>query len=179
MKRRYTYASHPAVALALSLVLLWHIGCPRISESNLDKAAKASRTIATRYVEVVDFIGTLWDGKVITSIETKDRLADALIKFGEGGKKFNGLLAQFSALHKDGNVPPNGWKVIVDNFDVLNKEFLEILNLIPGAPGLSSNAAFRAISAAILAIAQTLTTVGYHTPNIRTLEREVRRHGLA
>lgn len=169
--RRYTYASHPVMAVVL-IIAIFAPGCPRVSQSNLDKAAKASHTIATRYVEVVQFVDTLWETKVIKDLATKDRIADALITFGEGGKKFNALLLQMSELYKDGNVPPNGWKVIVDNFDALSKEFLEVLNLIPGAAGISSNPAFRAISAAILAIAQTLTTAGVNTPTMQRLQKE-------
>lgn len=175
--RRY---KHPAIALSIVLAIaLTQAACPRVSQSNLDKAAKASRTIATRYVEVVQFVDTLWETKVIKDLATKDRIADALIAFGEGGKKFNALLLQMSELHKDGNVPPNGWKVIVDNFDGLSKEFLQVLNLLPGAAGLSSNPAFRAISAAILAIAQTLVTAGVSTTNIDRLQKEAGRYGLA
>lgn len=175
--RRYR---NPSWALAVIFtIVLTQTACPRVSQSNLDKAAKASHTIATRYVEVVQFIDTLWETKVIKDLATKDRIADALITFGEGGKKFNGLLLQMSELYKDGNVPPNGWKVIVDNFDVLSREFLQVLNLLPGAAGLSSNPAFRAISAAILAIAQTLVTAGISTPNVNRLQKEAERYGLA
>lgn len=176
MKRSY----RPALALiAVYVIVLTQTACPRVSQSNLDKAAKASNTIATRYVEVVQFVDTLWETKVIKDLATKDRIADALIAFGEGGKKFNALLLQMSALHKDGNVPPNGWRVIVDNFDVLSGEFLQVINLLPGAAGLSSSPAFRAISAAILAIAQTLVTAGVRTPNIDQLQKEAARYGLA
>lgn len=168
--RRYTYASHPVMAVVL-IIAIFAPGCPRVSQSNLDKAAKASHTIATRYVEVVQFVDALYDNKAI-SLENKDKIMDALIVFGEGGKKFNGLLLQMSALYKDGNVPPNGWKVIVDNFDALSKEFLAVLNFLPGVSGISSNPAFRAITAAILAIAQTLTSVGVNTPTIEKLRRE-------
>lgn len=159
-----------ALAIVLAIVLT-QTACPKVSQSNLDKAAKASRTIASRYVEVVQFVDTLYDNRAI-SLENKDKIMDALIAFGEGGKKFNGLLLQMDALYKDGNVPPNGWKVIVDNFDALSREFLAVLNLLPGAAGISSNPAFRAITAAILAIAQTLTSVGVNTPTIEKLRRE-------
>lgn len=167
--RRYR---NPALVLAVVFtVVLTQTACPRVSQSNLDKAAKASRTIASRYVEVVQFVDTLYDNKAI-SLENKDKIMDALIAFGEGGKKFNGLLLQMDALYKDGNVPPNGWKVIVDNFDALSKEFLSVLNLLPRAAGISSNPAFRAITAAILAIAQTLVSIGANTPAIQKLQRE-------
>jgi hypothetical protein len=174
------YLPHRQVLLSLALVsCIVFTACPKISQPNLDRAAKASNTIATRYIEVVQFVDTLWETKVIKDLATKDRIADALIVFGEGGKKFNGLLLQMSQLYKDGNVPPSGWKVIVDNFDALSREFLQVLNLLPGAAGLSSNPAFRAISAAILAIAQTLTSVGVNTPNMQRLQREVMRYELA
>lgn len=169
--RRYTYASHPVMAVVL-IIAIFAPGCPRVSQSNLDKAAKASHTIATRYVEVVQFVDTLWETKVIKDLATKDRIADALITFGEGGKKFNGLLLQMSELYKDGNVPPNGWRVIVDNFDGLSADFLKVLNLLPNAAGLSSSPAFRAISAAVLAIAKELVSVGVSTPNIRQVQKE-------
>lgn len=162
--------------VALTTLVVSQTACPKVSQSNLDKAAKASHTIATRYVEVVQFVDTLWETKVIKDLATKDRIADALITFGEGGKKFNGLLLQMSELYKDGNVPPSGWKVIVDNFDGLSKDFLQVLNLLPGVAGLSSSPAFRAISAAILAIAQTLVTAGVSTPAIQQLEREAARY---
>lgn len=173
------YRRSPALVLAVVFaIVLTQTACPRVSQSNLDKAAKASRTIASRYVEVVQFVDTLWETKVIKDLATKDRIADALITFGEGGKKFNGLLLQMSELYKDGNVPPNGWKVIVDNFDGLSADFLKILNLLPNAAGLSSSPAFRAISAAVLAIAKELVSVGVNTPNIQNLQKEAARYGL-
>lgn len=167
----------PYLALLLVLVLS-QVACPKVSQSQLDKAAKASQTIATRYVEVVDFVDTLWETKVITSLEMKDKIADSLITFGKGGKKFNELLSQLSASHADGNLPPNVWKTVIDNFDQLSAEFLAVLNLLPNAAGLSSSPAFRAISAAVLAVAKVLVEVGVNTPRIQQLEERSRQYGL-
>jgi hypothetical protein len=151
--------------------------CPKVSESQLDKVAKSSRVVATRYVQVVDFVDALYTSKVI-DLATKDRIADGLIKFGENGKKFNGLIATLSSQYQGGSVPPNVWRTISENFDALSKDFLAIVSLIPQASGLSSNTAFRAISAAILALATTLSGVGISVPELERLKEGVSRYGL-
>lgn len=168
-----------AISLALTLCVLSQTACPKISQSSLDKAANASKTIATRYVEAVEFVTDLYKGGAIR-LELKDKIADGLITFGENGKKFNELLKTCSAQHKDGQVPASIWSTIAQNFDTLSADFLKILEFLPQAAGLGDSKAFRAISAAVLALAQILATHSI-IPDLkfRQLEREAQRHGLA
>lgn len=166
------------LAVILALVLIT-TACPKPSQSTLDKAAKASATVASRYVEAVDFVTNLYKGGAI-KLELKDKIADGLITFGENGKKFNDLIKTYSAQFGDGQVPPNIWSAISQNFDALSADFLKILSLLPQAAGLGDTKAFRAISAAVLALAQILSeTSVIPDSQFRQLEREVSRHGLA
>lgn len=166
------------LALMLTLVLL-NTACPKVSQSALDKGANASKTVATRYVEAVDFVADLYKGGAL-KLETKDKIADALITFGENGKKFNDLLKAYSAQYKDGQVPANIWSTIAQNFDTLSADFLKILEFLPQAAGLGDSKAFRAISAAVLALAQILSQNSVIPDGkFRQLEREAQRYGLA
>ena len=166
------------LALALSAVLFC-TACPvKVSQSALDRAAKASATIASRYVETVDLVGDLYKSGAL-SLAAKDKIADALIEFGEQGVKFNRLLKTYSAQFKDGNVPPNIWSVISTNFDTLSTEFLKVVNLLPGAAGLGNSKAFRAIAVAVVALAQVLASHSVIPESqLRQIETEVNRHGL-
>ena len=166
------------IALALCSVMLF-TACPKPSQSALDKAAKASDTVATRYVESVDFVTNLYKGGAL-KLELKDKIADALETFGKNGKKFNGLLATYSAQYANGQVPANVWSAIAKNFDELSADFLKILNFLPQAAGLADTKAFRAISAAVLALAQVLSENSV-IPNLKyqQLEREAHTYGLA
>lgn len=171
------------LAILLMVAVISYSGygfaCSRASQSALDKAANASRTVATRYVETVDFVTNLYKGGAI-KLELKDKLADALIAFGQNGKKFNDLLKTYSAQFSNGQVPANIWSVIAQNFDVLSADFLKILDFLPQAAGLGNSTAFRAISAAIMALAQVLSTNSI-IPELkfRQLEREAQKYGLA
>ncbi len=167
------------LALALTFCVLSQTACPKVSQSSLDRAANASKTISTRYVEAVDFVTSLYRGGVL-DIKLKDKIADALITFGENGKKFNDLLKTYSAQYQNGQVSANIWATIAQNFDTLSADFLKLLEFLPQAVGLSDSKAFRAISAAVLALAQILSQTSI-IPNekFRQLEREVRVNGLA
>lgn len=165
--------------VALTTLVVSQTACPlKVSESTLDKTAKASRTIATRYVETVDFVDGLWEAKVITNLATKDKIADALITFGKNGKRFNSLLAQYSTQFKDGNVPGNVWKTISEHWAEITRNFLIVLDMLPQAAGLAQSAAFRAISAAVLAIATSLAQTGFSVPKLKELQEGVSRNGL-
>ena len=167
-----------ALSLMIAFALL-NTACPKPSQSALDKAANASRTVATRYVETVDFVTTLYKGGTL-NLATKDKIADALETFGKNGKKFNELLAKYSSQYANGQVPSNIWKEIATNFDALSADFLKILNLLPQAAGLADTKAFRAISAAVLALARVLSENSI-IPSFKyeRLEREARTYGLA
>lgn len=167
--------------LALSLIIafaLLNTACPKVSQSALDKAANASKTIASRYVESVDFVTDLYKGGAL-KLEVKDKIADGLETFGNNGKKFNDLLKTYSAQYANGQVPPNVWSTIAQNFDQLSADFLKILDFLPQAAGLGDSKAFRAISAAVLALAQVLSQNSI-IPDLRfrQLEREVYSYGL-
>jgi hypothetical protein len=161
------------------MLALLSTACPKPSQSQLDKAANASSAIASRYVETVDFVITLYSSKVI-SLEIKDKIMGALVAFGESGKKFNDLLKTYSIQFKNGIVPPDIWSVISTNFDTLSRDFLKLLDFLPQAAGLSSNKAFRAISAAVVALAQVLSQTGV-IPDSRYhhLQKEAAHYGLA
>lgn len=170
------------LAILLIVALISYSGygfaCSRVSQSALDKAANASRTVATRYVETVEFVTDLYRGGAI-KLEMKDKIADALITFGQNGKKFNDLLKTYSAQFSDGQVPPSIWSTIAQNFDVLSADFLKIIDFLPQAAGLGDSKAFRAISAAIVALAQVLSTNSVIPEmKFRQLEREAQKYGL-
>lgn len=165
------------LAIVLALVLL-NTACPKPSQSALDKAANASKTVATRYVDAVDFVATLYKGGAV-SLELKDKIAEGLETFGQNGKRFNDLLKNYSAQYANGQVPPNIWSTIAQNFDALSADFLKILDFLPQAAGLGDSKAFRAISAAILALAQILSQNSIIPDmKLRQLEREAVRYGL-
>lgn len=150
--------------------------CPKASQSQIDKAAKYSGTIASRYVETVDLVSAMYSSGAI-SLELKDKIADGLIVFGKAGVKLNALIAAYAAQYKDGSIPASVWGDIQKNFDVLSKEFLFVLSFIPQASSLSSSKAFRAISAAILALATTLSETGMDV-HLRELQEGIHRNGL-
>lgn len=175
---RHLIPKRVTLSLVLTIALL-NTACPKPSQSALDKAAKASDTVATRYVETVDFVTTLYKGGAL-SLELKDKIADGLEAFGKSGKKFNELLASYSTQYADGKVPANIWSTISENFDKLSADFLKVLQFLPQAQGLGDTKAFRAISAAVLALAQVLAQNSV-IPEIkyRQLESEARTYGLA
>jgi hypothetical protein len=170
------------LAILLMVAVISYSGygfaCSKASQSALDKAANASKTVATRYVETVDFVTELYKGGAI-KLEMKDKIADALITFGQNGKKFNDLLKIYSLQFSNGQVPPNIWTIIAQRFDVLSADFLKIIDFLPQAAGLGNSTAFRAISAAVVALAQVLSTHSI-IPDLkfRQLEREAQKYGL-
>jgi hypothetical protein len=165
------------MALALCSVMVF-TACPKVSQSSLDKAAHASDTIAARYVETVDFVTNLYKAGAI-KLELKDKIMDALIAFGQNGKKFNDLLKSYSAQYANGQVPANVWTTIATNFDALSADFLKVLAFLPQTAGLGDSKSFRAISAAVMSLAQVLATSSV-IPNqkLHQLEREVMEYGL-
>lgn len=166
------------LALALCSVFLF-TACPKPpSQAAIDKAANASKTIATRYVETVEFVTTLYKSGALP-LATKDKIADGLISFGENGVKFNILLKNYSEQYGD-QVPGNVWSTISENFDKLSADFLKVLSLLPQASGLGDSKAFRAISAAVLVLAQVLASHSVIPGSqLKQIETEVNRYGLA
>lgn len=169
----------PGAVIGLSI---GSTACPKPSkatiESSISKAAKASAEIAARYVEVVDFVAALYPS--VLSLETKDKIAEGLITFGENGKKFNALLRGYIERRKNGEqLPSNIWSTIAQNFDQLSAQFLKVLAFLPQAQGLGDSKAFRAISAAVLVLAQVLASNSIIPDAQRIqLETEASRYGL-
>jgi hypothetical protein len=126
----------------------------------------------------VDFVISLYKGGAI-KLELKDKIMDALIAFGQNGKKFNDLLKTYSTQYANGQVPPNVWTTIASNFDALSADFLKVLGFLPQTAGLGDSKAFRAISAAVMALAQVLATSSIIPhQQLQQLEREVIKYGL-
>lgn len=177
----FSYVAPFALPVGVVGLSVSSTACPFSKASlqpSINKAAKASATIASRYPESVDFVAALYPGSL--SLEAKDKITDGLITFGENGKKFNSLLRGYLERQKNGEqLPSDIWATIADNFDKLSADFLKVLSFLPQAKGLGDSKAFRAISAAVLALAQVLASNSIIPDSKRVqLETEVNRYGL-
>jgi hypothetical protein len=123
--------------------------------SQIERAAKASNTVAQYTGEAIQIVADLFKANAI-NLETKDKLADLLIKFSKGGKEFNDLVTTVHNQFKSGVVPANNWAQITAQFNQLITMFLQIVDVIPQAAGLANSKAFKTITAAVLAISQIL-----------------------
>lgn len=146
--------------------------------AQLDRAAKASKAIAERTGEAITLVDTFYTSQTI-SLAVKDKLADKLIALSKGGKKFNDLIARYSAIYKDGKVPASVWSELITNFDGIWSPFGELLNLVPQAAGLKDSKAFQIVSQSVLALAKILMTNGVNVPNFRLIEERAGSYGLA
>lgn len=152
-------------------------GC--FTEAELDRAAKASRNIATYTGTSITLVRSFYEtGQIPLAI--KDVIADKLIAFSKAGKDFNELVITFSAQYKSGAVPPNVWATITASFVTVEKLFIEILDLIPQAAGLKDSKAFKIISAAVLAVAQILMqTARLDGRYYRDIKQRMKQFGVA
>jgi hypothetical protein len=152
------------------------------TQSQMDKAAVASRSIANYTGETIAIVKGLYEAGAL-KLEVKDKLAKQLVLFSKGGRDFNSLVKTASDLYKNGAVPVDVWRNLVTHFDELTKIFVDILTLIPQAAGLKDSKAFKIITAAVVVIAQILLANGInvpqwprieqHVPGWRALQREV------
>lgn len=131
-----------------------------LTQSQLDKAANASKTIATYTGDVITTVDTLWKTGVIKSIAVKDQIAQKLKDFSISGRDFNNLIISYSKQYSAGAVPTNVWQDIVAHFDQLTKIFVDVLTIIPQLAGLTDSKAFKLITAAVLTLAQLFINVG-------------------
>ena len=147
--------SRPSRGIVLALLLTFVVQFAACGETQIDRAAKASNTVAQFTGEAIAIVKTLFETHAI-NLETKDKLADALLKFSQGGKEFNDLVKSVHDQFKSGPIPAGTWAQITAKFSELSKVFLQIVDLIPQASGLGNSKAFKTITAAILAVAQVL-----------------------
>ena len=140
-----------AAVLITALVLLT-TACP--SESQIRKAAKASNGLANLTNGVVDAVRVAFQAGQI-SVDTKNKLADALILVAKEGKTFNDLLIANQALAQNGTFPPNIFALLSTQFDKVVQPFLDMatqLNLLGPAANQKLLTTFAALRAAILII---------------------------
>jgi hypothetical protein len=139
-------------------------------DSQLTKAAKASRSIANYTGDAIALVKTLYESGAI-KLEVKDKLAASLKQFAITGKDFNDFVAGLSQQYKDGTVPANIWSLITTKFDALTKVFVDLLDLIPSAAGLGDSKAFKIITAGVVQFAQILLSVGVNVPAWERIEK--------
>lgn len=153
------FVSIIALTVLMSIVVT-QTACPGLTQSQLDKAASASKTVATYTGTVISTVDTLWKTGVIKSITVKDQIAVKLKDFSISGRDFNALIISYSKQYGTGTVPVAIWRDIITHFDELTKIFVDILTMIPQLAGLKDSTAFKLITAAILTLAQLFINVG-------------------
>lgn len=153
------FVSIIALTVLMSIVIT-QTACPGLTQSQLDKAATSSRTVAKYTGTVILTAETLWRTGVIKDIKVKDQIALKLKEFSISGRDFNGLIISYSKQYGTGGVPTAVWQDIVLHFDELTKIFVDILTMIPKLAGLKDSTAFKLITAAILTLAQLFINVG-------------------
>lgn len=140
-----------AAVLITALVLLT-TACP--SESQVRKAAKASNSLANLTNNVTDAVRAAFQANAI-DVETKNKLADALILIAKEGKIFNDMLIANQAAAQNNQFPPGIFQQLTTQFDKVVQPFLDMantLNLL--GPNVNQQLAktFAALRAAILII---------------------------
>ena len=140
-----------AAVLITALVLLT-TACP--SESQIRKAAKASNSLANLTNNVTDAVRAAFQANAI-NVETKNKLADALIVIAKEGKIFNDMIIANQAAAQNNQFPPGIFAQLTAQFDLVVKPFLDMattLNLL--GPNINQQLAttFAALRAAILII---------------------------
>ena len=153
--QRLNSGSRGIVLALLFALVLQFAACGGVGGSQIDRAAKASATVAQYTGQAITIVGDLFKAGAI-SLETKDKLADLLIKFSKGGKEFNDLVISVNNQVKGGAVPINSWAQITAQFNQLISVFMQIVDAIPQAAGLANSKAFKTITAAVLVISQIL-----------------------
>jgi hypothetical protein len=140
-----------AAVIIMALVLLT-TACP--SEGQIRKAAKASNSLANLTNNVTDAVRAAFQAGTIT-LETKNKLADALIVIAKEGKIFNDMLIANQPAAQNNQFPPNIFAQLTAQFDKVVQPFLDMvtaLNVL--GPNANSQLAktFAALRAAILII---------------------------
>lgn len=153
--KRYVWRSLQIFAL-LFCVIVTQVAC---GEKELDRATKASGTIAKYTGQVISIVDVLWTTGVIKDIKVKDLIAQKLKDFSVTGKDFNDLIIKYSLQYASGTVPTSVWKDIITHFDELSKVFLDLLTQIPQLAGLQDSKAFRFISAGVVALANIFLNI--------------------
>lgn len=119
LTRRYL-----AITILLSLTCLAP-ACPK--QSDLDRAAKASREIAFDVKNGNKLVGELYlAGKL--SLPAKDKAADLLGKIGDKGEAFNNALIELDKKYPSGTVPPENLQFIKDSIGVISNLFKELFS---------------------------------------------------
>lgn len=139
-------------ALVITALVLLTTACP--SESQIRKAAKASNSLANLTNNVTDAVRAAFQAGTI-NVETKNKLADALILIAKEGKIFNDMLIANQAAAQSGQFPPGIFTQLTTQFDKVVQPFLDMattLNLL--GPNVNQQLAktFAALRAAILII---------------------------
>ena len=140
-----------AAVLITTLVLLT-TACP--SESQIRKAAKASNSLANLTNNVTDAVRAAFQANTI-NVETKNKLADALIVIAKEGKIFNDMLIANQASAQSGQFPPGIFQQLTSQFDKVVQPFLDMatqLNLLGPNANQQLQKTFAALRAAILII---------------------------
>lgn len=153
MQNLITRSGHAmmAVMLITALVLLT-TACP--SENQIRKAAKASNSLANLTNNVTDAVRIAFQAGQI-SVDTKNKMADALILIAREGKIFNDMLIANQASAQSGTFPPNIFVQLSAQFDKVVQPFLEMgttLNLLGPSGNEKLAQTFAALRAAILII---------------------------
>ena len=139
-------------AVLITALVLFNTACP--SQSQIRKAAKASNDLANLTNSVTDAVRVAFQAGQI-SVETKNRLADALILIAKEGKIFNDMLIANQASAQEGKFPPNIFVQLSTQFDKVVQPFLDMatqLNLIGQNTNPRLAQTFAALRAAILII---------------------------
>jgi hypothetical protein len=140
-----------AAVLITALVVLT-TACP--SESQIRKAAKASNSLANLTNNVTDAVRAAFQANAI-NVETKNKLADALILIAKEGKIFNDMLIANQGSAQNGQLPPGIFTQLTTQFDKVVQPFLDMattLNLLGPSVNQQLAKTFAALRAAILII---------------------------
>ena len=139
-------------AVLITAIVLLTTACP--SENQIRKAAKASNDLANLTNNVTDAVRIAFQAGQI-SVETKNKLADALILIAREGKIFNDMLIANQASAQNGTFPPGIFTQLSTQFDKVVQPFLDMattLNLVGPNTNQKLVQTFAALRAAILII---------------------------
>jgi hypothetical protein len=159
LRRRQSF-----LALALVACIVF-TACP--TQSQLDKAARASNDIARYTGEAIAVTKTMFESGMI-NLAKKDQIAAQLLNLSHAGKNFNDLVIKLSKDYPTGSIPPTAWQLLSQNFDSISRGFIQLLDVISGVnPQLGNSKAMRVIRAAVLSLAVLLQAQGINSPEIR------------
>jgi hypothetical protein len=140
---------------AISLLLIWTLfltACP--SQSAISRSAKASSQLAGLTLDAVRVTRQAFESNLI-SLQTKDSIADKLVKLSKGGLAFNTTIKQLQIAYPNGKLPSDKFELLSRLFDTeVIAPFLAVLQdfgLIKNAPQII--AAIEVIRTVVLTIA--------------------------